>query len=72
VDKESVPLSLRETVVARLISEGMTNKEIAGQMEVGIQTIHSHVKTIFKKLNARSRTDVAVRYLKSLQDWTTG
>ncbi|MEO5714445.1 MAG: response regulator transcription factor [Luteolibacter sp.] len=72
VDEDSVPLSLRETVVARLISEGLTNKEIAGHMDLGIQTVHSHIKTIFKKLSARSRTDVAVKYLKSLQVWNPG
>lgn len=69
LDKTSEPLTSRETVVVRLIAEGCTNKEIACHMDVGLETVRTHIRTIFRKLNVRSRTEVAVRYLKSLKNW---
>jgi DNA-binding NarL/FixJ family response regulator len=70
LDPASEPLTSRETVVVRLIAEGCTNKEIACHMDVGLETVRTHIRTIFRKLNVRSRTEVAVKYLKSLKNWS--
>lgn len=69
LDLQSEPLTQRETAVVRLIAEGCTNKEIASHMDVGLETVRTHTRTIFRKLNVRSRTEVAVKYLKSLENW---
>ena len=66
----SIPLSRQESMVARLISEGLMNKEIADRMELSNHTVHSHLKSIFKKLKVHSRTEVAVVYLKLLDERT--
>lgn len=60
-------LTERETTVARLISEGLTNKEIADRMGIQPSTVHSYTKSIFAKLHVRSRTEVAVRYIGMAQ-----
>lgn len=44
-------LSKRETEVLRLIAEGLTSKQIAERLHLGITTVNSHRMNIMKKLN---------------------
>ena len=53
------PLSAREFEVARLISEGLTNAEIAAQLGVSPKTASSHVEHILAKLGASRRAEIA-------------
>ncbi|WP_255485575.1 LuxR C-terminal-related transcriptional regulator [Mycobacteroides sp. LB1] len=53
-------LTRRESQVAAMIAEGMTNKQIARELTVAPRTVDSHVEHIFTKLNVNSRTQVAV------------
>ncbi|MDH2423897.1 LuxR family transcriptional regulator [Sphaerisporangium sp. TRM90804] len=52
-------LSQRETEVARLVSLGRTNREIADVLFLSTRTVESHVATVLRKLGVRSRTQVA-------------
>lgn len=58
-------LSGRETEVLRLITEGFTNKEIAGILKVSQNTIKSYVVSIFNKLGINDRTQAAVWAVKN-------
>jgi len=49
-------LTPREVEVLTLISSGMRNKEIAAGLGVSEDTIFTHVKNIFAKLNVNDRT----------------
>jgi predicted ATPase/DNA-binding CsgD family transcriptional regulator len=51
-------LSRRELQVARLVSEGHTNRAIAKTLFISERTVDNHVKHIFEKLNFRSRAQV--------------
>ncbi|MCB1999377.1 MAG: response regulator transcription factor [Burkholderiaceae bacterium] len=53
------PLTSRETDVLRLVVEGQGNKAIARELAIANGTVKSHLKAIFEKLDARSRTEVA-------------
>ncbi len=53
------PLSVREFEVARLIAEGLTNAQIAGQLSVSPKTVSAHVEHILAKLGVARRTEVA-------------
>ena len=53
-------LSVRETEVLQLVARGKTNKEIAATLKVEAGTIKTHVKSLFLKLSAATRTE-AVR-----------
>jgi len=52
-------LTPREREVARLIAQGMSNREIAGAMTVGARTIETYVTRILAKLNLASRVQIA-------------
>lgn len=54
-------LSEREIEVLQLLADGRTNKEIAQAMFVSINTVKSHLKTIYGKLNVRSRREAVSR-----------
>jgi ATP/maltotriose-dependent transcriptional regulator MalT len=52
----ATPLTARELHVLRLISTGLTNKEIGGELSLSERTIDRHVTNILTKLDVRSRT----------------
>lgn len=52
-------LTQRETDVMRLLVEGHANKAIARCLGVTVGTVKTHLKSIFQKLDASSRTEVA-------------
>ncbi len=59
VDEPWRPLTAREFAIARLISEGMTNAEIATELSIAPKTASSHVEHILAKLGASRRTEIA-------------
>jgi DNA-binding NarL/FixJ family response regulator len=53
-------LTDRETEVLRLLAQGKANKEIAGALGIGEQTVKTHVSSILAKLGVQSRTQAAL------------
>jgi LuxR family transcriptional regulator, maltose regulon positive regulatory protein len=51
-------LSERELEVLRLLAEGLTKREVAATLFVSHSTIHSHTKSIYRKLDGASRDEV--------------
>ena len=49
------PLSAREVDVLRLLAEGLSKREAADRLFVSYNTIHSHVRAIYRKLGVASR-----------------
>ncbi|MDA0563938.1 LuxR C-terminal-related transcriptional regulator [Streptomonospora sp. S1-112] len=49
----------RETQVARLVAEGMTNREIARALGIAEWTAINHLRKIMRKLDCSSRVQVA-------------
>jgi NarL family two-component system response regulator LiaR len=58
------PLTARELGILRLIAQGRSNKEIAGQLVIAEETVHTHVSNILNKLHLASRTQAALYALK--------
>jgi ATP/maltotriose-dependent transcriptional regulator MalT len=48
-------LTAREVEIARLVSERMSNKEIATTLEISSRTVGTHLSNIFSKLSVDSR-----------------
>ena len=59
---ETDTLSPREREVARLVAEGLTNREIAEQLVLSVRTVEGHVDRILGKLNFHTRTQLATWY----------
>lgn len=51
----------RETELVKLMRYGMTNKQIANELGIGLETVKWHLKGVFRKLGARNRTEVVSR-----------
>ncbi|GAA2677167.1 MULTISPECIES: LuxR family transcriptional regulator [Actinosynnema] len=54
-------LSGREREVARLVGEGLTNREIAERLSLSAKTVEAHLARVFTKLGVRSRVGVVQR-----------
>lgn len=67
VSETQSALSDRELQVARLIAEGISNREIAERLFIAENTVKVHVKNILKKLELRNRQQVATYTV--MQDW---
>jgi DNA-binding NarL/FixJ family response regulator len=52
-------LTGRELEVARLVVDRRTNTEIAAELFLSVKTVETHMRNIFRKLDAGSRVDVA-------------
>jgi DNA-binding NarL/FixJ family response regulator len=56
-----VPLSERELEVLRLLADGRSNREIASVLFLAEGTVKNHVTNVLAKLDARDRTQAALR-----------
>ena len=61
---ESV-LTEREGQILRLLMKGNSYKEIATEIFISVETLNSHVKNIYRKLNVHSRSELAAKYSHS-------
>ena len=55
------PLSAREQEILRLVSKGLTNKEIALRLNLTEGTVKNYVTAILQKLGVQDRTQAALR-----------
>jgi NarL family two-component system response regulator LiaR len=58
-------LSKRELEILGLLSQGLSNQEIATQLFVSLSTVKTHIQNIFEKLDVKRRTQ-AVEKAKRL------
>ena len=57
-------LTPRELLVLTLVAAGFSDRKIAETLYISIRTVNNYVLDIRTKLNAKSRTQAAVRALK--------
>jgi DNA-binding NarL/FixJ family response regulator len=52
------PLTSREADVLALLQEGRSNAEIALALQVGVETVRTHARNIYRKLGVRTRREL--------------
>ena len=62
---ESLRLSAREEQILLLLAKGHSNKMIADNLEISVDTVCHHLKHVFEKMHVSSRTEAVVRYMAS-------
>lgn len=58
-------LTPREREITTLLATGASNKEIARELAISIKTVKNTLTKVFGKTGARSRTELAVRLVRS-------
>jgi DNA-binding NarL/FixJ family response regulator len=56
-------LSPREQQILELLSRGFAYKQMAGELNLSMGTIQTHISRIYKKLHVNCRTEAVVKYL---------
>ena len=58
-------LSHRELQVLTLVADGKTNKQIGTDLYLSTATIHSHLKNVFRKLDANDRAHAVAKAFRA-------
>lgn len=65
-------LTQRESEILALLSEGLSNKEIADRVKISYDTVRAHLRHIYEKLHVHGRTQAVKKYLESSNSATAG
>ena len=57
-------LTDRERAIAKLVAQGLDNREIAATLYLSEGTVRNHISFILQKLQLKNRTQIAVRYYR--------
>ena len=60
--KEETKLTRRETEILDCLARGFSNKEIAQQLSLSVETVGWHLKQIYEKLHVHCRTEAAMKF----------
>jgi DNA-binding NarL/FixJ family response regulator len=58
-DGGSAPLGKREAEVARLVADGLSNKQIGARLFISERTVETHIRSVLNKLGFNSRAQIA-------------
>lgn len=62
--KDTENLSDRENAILSQVVKGYQDQEIADELCISVKTVRTHLRNIYKKLQVRSRTEAALKYLQ--------
>jgi DNA-binding NarL/FixJ family response regulator len=60
-------LTEREEEVLHLVTNGLTNRQIALQLNIGENTVRTHVGSLLRKLGLSNRTELAIYAIRRVQ-----
>ncbi len=59
-------LTSREKEVLKLVTQGLTNKEIAKSLNIAQSTVKNHISNTMEKLHVRNRVEAAIRFVDTI------
>ena len=62
--KEIPGLTPRESQILHLLAEGMVPKEVGDDLGISYETVREHLKSVYRKLHVKSRTEAVIKYLR--------
>jgi len=54
------PLTEREKEILQMVATGVTNREVAFRLSISVNTVKVHLRNVYNKLGAESRTEATV------------
>jgi DNA-binding NarL/FixJ family response regulator len=60
---EIMSLTTRECEILGLLAKGHQDKEIAEMLQISALTVRTHLRNIYEKLHAKSRTEAVIKFL---------
>jgi RNA polymerase sigma factor (sigma-70 family) len=65
IEEQQYILSQRERDILKCVEQGLTYKEISLRLNISSHTVHTHIKNIYEKLQARDRGEALVKARKT-------
>ncbi|MCG8467156.1 MAG: response regulator transcription factor [Gemmatimonadetes bacterium] len=62
-EDETASLTPREREILELLAQGHRYREIAAELSISYDTVRTHIRHIYEKMQVRSRTEATVKYL---------
>lgn len=59
-EEEKAPLNEQQLAIVRLVAQGFTNREIAGQLFLSEKTVKAYLAEALRKLNVKNRVEAAM------------
>ncbi len=60
INEPQQQLSEREQAILRLVATGLSNQQIANQLGISVNTVKVHLRNVFGKIGAASRTEATM------------
>lgn len=68
LEQLGTPLTARELDVVRLVLSGRSNKEVASKLAISVETVKSHRRNIYGKLDIKSQSELFSMFMKVQTD----
>lgn len=62
---ESRELTPRESEVAKFLAQGLTNKEISARTHLAVDTVKTHLRSIYRKMGVKNRSQAITELMSS-------
>ncbi|MES1224161.1 MAG: LuxR C-terminal-related transcriptional regulator, partial [Bacteroidota bacterium] len=65
---ENYNLTEKEKEILEKLVQGLSYKQIAHECQIAKETLNTHIKNIYRKLNVHSRSEVAARFGRNFKN----